>query len=582
MLASEDEVKGKPFADGVLTRRNTFQRYYTQAELRQYVESTLRTNAIALAPGVFLVFKDQAAEQRFQIGRSRSRIRFLRPSLPRLPRPPRPPRVPTARQSGSGAETPPVPRVPKAPAPRRPDPWELCAEEFDDLCRQWEALGREPVLDEIRYREELEKAFGSLPRAMKAALARLDHDALGTARAQRTEDILVYLALQRFYRRKPYRQLDIALQRDIKTFLGDYVSATDAADVLLAEVAAPDAIVRAAQQAAEKGLGWLVEGKSLQLHSSLVGRLPAILRVYVGCASVLYGDVTMADLVKIHLSSGKVTIMRCDDFGAPLPAVVERVKINLRTQDVRLFSYRTGTEFEPLVLYLKSRFMNEEMPGYAEQAEFDRRIEELVEIDELSRGPSASDLQKALKQAGLKVFENTLGDDDEPPDLDDLCGANLTYRELIVCGETVLETGLLNLPNSLDSYKAIRELTEHVLDPIIDWYGAVQLTYGFCSSKLARLIPGRIAPHLDQHAAHDVKRNGKPICPRLGAAVDFIVLDEDMLEVAKWVANTPFDRLYFYGHDRPIHVSYGPENKQEVFEMVPMASGRMMPRKVRF
>jgi hypothetical protein len=46
--------------------------------------------------------------------------------------------------------------------------------------------------------------------------------------------------------------------------------------------------------------------------------------------------------------------------------------------------------------------------------------------------------------------------------------------------------------------------------------------------------------------------------------VDFIVEDEDMLEVARcgvrpalrWV----FDRLYFYGADRPIHVSYGPEH----------------------
>ena len=41
--------------------------------------------------------------------------------------------------------------------------------------------------------------------------------------------------------------------------------------------------------------------------------------------------------------------------------------------------------------------------------------------------------------------------------------------------------------------------------------------------------------------------------------MDFIVDDEDMLDVARWVvANTPFDRLYVYGPDLPIHVSYGP------------------------
>jgi hypothetical protein len=42
--------------------------------------------------------------------------------------------------------------------------------------------------------------------------------------------------------------------------------------------------------------------------------------------------------------------------------------------------------------------------------------------------------------------------------------------------------------------------------------------------------------------------------------VDFIADDEDMREVNRWVvANAPFDRLHFYGADRPIHVSYLPE-----------------------
>ena len=65
-----------------------------------------------------------------------------------------------------------------------------------------------------------------------------------------------------------------------------------------------------------------------------------------------------------------------------------------------------------------------------------------------------------------------------------------------------------------------------------------------------------------------------------GAAVDFIVEDEDMLEVARWVvANTPFDRLYFYGSDLPIHVSYGPEHSRQVVRMVAaQKSGRLVPR----
>ena len=52
-----------------------------------------------------------------------------------------------------------------------------------------------------------------------------------------------------------------------------------------------------------------------------------------------------------------------------------------------------------------------------------------------------------------------------------------------------------------------------------------------------------------------------------------------MREVANWVAeNTPFDRLYFYGEERPIHVSYGPEQKGEYIDLVMTESGKQVPK----
>jgi hypothetical protein len=99
---------------------------------------------------------------------------------------------------------------------------------------------------------------------------------------------------------------------------------------------------------------------------------------------------------------------------------------------------------------------------------------------------------------------------------------------------------------------------------------------------LSKNIRGRIAPKLDQHAAHERTRSGSLICARLGAAADFLVEYEDMCEVAEWVnANLPFDRLYYYGADRSIHVSYGPEMKREFVEMTATRSGRLVPRIVR-
>ena len=53
-----------------------------------------------------------------------------------------------------------------------------------------------------------------------------------------------------------------------------------------------------------------------------------------------------------------------------------------------------------------------------------------------------------------------------------------------------------------------------------------------------------------------------------------------MREVADWIiANLPFDRLYFYGSDRPIHLSYAPSDLREATEMKAGPSGRLVPRK---
>jgi hypothetical protein len=81
---------------------------------------------------------------------------------------------------------------------------------------------------------------------------------------------------------------------------------------------------------------------------------------------------------------------------------------------------------------------------------------------------------------------------------------------------------------------------------------------------------------------HEQNRLGTPICSRVGAAVDFVVDDENMLEVAQWViTNTPFDRLYFYDDDKPIHVSYGPNQDRQAVRMTLGRSGRIVPRVVK-
>lgn len=548
MLANQDAVRGTPYGDGVLTSRNTFQKYYTQGELGQFIAETLREEPLPVGPGIFYVFKDKDAEQRFMYGRLENRRNILR--LSRLSRP---------EKLG------------------RPDRAQAKYEEHRDLLESlWETclvLGRDPDRNEVPNLLEITTAFSSLPAAVRFIKSRKEdaETILDAAWRSRMDDLRVYFAQLQFEKRKPYRHLEPRLQRDVKAFFGDYNTAVAEGRQLLFSLGNVETVGQACHTAAENGIGWLEDGESLQLHTSLVQQLPPILRAYIRCGTVLYGDVSSADVIKIHIRSGKLSLMKFDDFtGKPLPKMLQRIKLNLRRQDLDVFEY--GELYPPPYLYRKSRFINEEFPYYAEQTAFEEALEGLELFDFSGYGPPPAELEENLELRRYQVDGFRLIRSQTVPILDAPCGRYFKYRDLIECGETQARTGLANLPKEPDSYTALLELATNVLDPVIEYFGMVRLTYGFCSPGLAKHIKGRIAPKLDQHAAHELNRVGKPVCDRQGAAVDFLVEDEDILEVAKWIAdNVPFDRMYLYGPDRPIHISYGPEQVRQVTLMLPIS-----------
>ena len=57
------------FGDGVLTGRGTFQKYFDQAELRDWITMTLGEVPVAAAPGVFYVFREEGARESFVASR---------------------------------------------------------------------------------------------------------------------------------------------------------------------------------------------------------------------------------------------------------------------------------------------------------------------------------------------------------------------------------------------------------------------------------------------------------------------------------------------------------------------------------
>ncbi len=163
-----------------------------------------------------------------------------------------------------------------------------------------------------------------------------------------------------------------------------------------------------------------------------------------------------------------------------------------------------------------------------------------------------------------------------------LLGQYLSFEKFCTCTQTYQKYA-----NRIDPYPknlegtipALKALCQHLLDPIIEHFGRdrFQLTYGFCSKDLKRYLNqkdpttglknGRIDPSRDQHMAHEKNRNNKYYCDRLGAACDFRIMGLESDHLVEWILEQqlPFDSLYYYGVDRPIHISYGSRQRGRIW-----------------
>ncbi len=368
--------KFERYGDGVITSRKTFQKYYFQTEFRDYLQDSLGETALAVGPGIFYVFKDKLEEQRFLVERQRLKLSWQKLSYTDHPE-----RLKVKQRAL----------------------YERHKELFEGFWQQSLELGRVPINSEFKKSEELRTICSSHQKGITLLTTIYGEEPFQRASQSRRDDLLVYHALGLFGQRKPYKHMPESLQRDIKHFFSNITSAIKEATELLFSLGKPDLIHRCCEQAhKEIGRGRLEESHSLTIHRNDVELLPAELRVYIGCASQLYGDIDTVDLVKIHIRSGKVSLMRYDDFeGKPLPLLLERIKIKLREQAIDFFDY--GDKFEPQPLYLKSQFIPQKFPEFAKQATFDKRVQNFSWANLAGHGMSKEAFDLGLDSEGLEI-----------------------------------------------------------------------------------------------------------------------------------------------------------------------------------
>jgi len=367
----------RPYQDGILTKRGTFQKYFEQSELLGLIEHGLDVEPIPIGLGMCLAFRRLEDAQDFLSRRTRRaidwesvsrRLRALRPNQLKL----------TTYE-------------------RNPDL-------LDDFWRTMLTLGRCPKPDEYERSDEVRSLCKSLLKAADLFVQKYGPEELKSATARRKEDLLVYLSAGEFQKRPtPFTRLSKQLRTDIKSFFGDYHSAQTLARELLFASGDPDELELAIDELA---FGWRdpVEGH-FAFHRSCIPNLPPILRIYIECAARRYGDPEQADIIKVHIRSGKLTFLHYDDFErAPFPQLHLRIKVDLRRLFVTVFDHSLEPPHQ--LLYFKERFLPLEAPKRKKMEQLSRRVETFgIRLQDLGPndrfGPSKEDFEAALHAAGL-------------------------------------------------------------------------------------------------------------------------------------------------------------------------------------
>jgi DNA phosphorothioation-associated putative methyltransferase len=344
MLISESKLEQMTqYKDGVITSRNTFQKYYFQSELHLFIEDTLEKTAISVGPGIFIVFKDEMEEQTYLSSKLKRKKHWQ--SLNKIP---------TSSEK-----------------------IRLLLEQNHELVEGfWNKvleLGRIPTADEFTTFSLIVDIFGSAKKLFNMLMDDERKVQFEQAKIARREDYLVYFALGLFSKRKTYKSMPEAKKRDIKAFFPAANAAQADAKKWLFNIANNDLLQTAVDEATQYIPSIHNAGHSLLIQAKYINELPIILRIYIGAAAMMYGDWSEADVIKIHVTSGKVTFMVYDNFcGNSIPKLVERVKVKLADQDIDYFDYINIEKRPPLLN--KHELMAESDDNYAEQKRLDGKL----------------------------------------------------------------------------------------------------------------------------------------------------------------------------------------------------------------
>ena len=361
-----DQAHTRPRSDGWISNRGTFQKFFDHIELGGFIEGVTGVEPVPAAPGIYYVFRQVFEREAF---------------------------------------------VSRRYAIRAPAPYQRKSDRdfiqhraiLEPLIEFFARHGRTPRIEELENGGELQDAFGSIARAFRVVEVVTNRDEWIALSGRRRVDLLVYLALKLLD--GPYRMSDLAptTQQDVRAHFSSLKAAIAKARQLLFGVGS----LRNIDLACRSSTVGKLTPTALYVHVDAYEFLPAILKVYEGCARRLMGESESANLIKLFRSEKRVSYLSYPDFDIVAhPALAMSETIDLESFGYRRMRYDKARN-KP-ILHRKELFIARSDSRWQTFADLTKQEAELGLLDRCEEVGFEAQWNARLSEFGVSLVGNKL------------------------------------------------------------------------------------------------------------------------------------------------------------------------------
>jgi DNA phosphorothioation-associated putative methyltransferase len=360
VLINDSANRQVAYGDGVITRRNTFQKYYEQEELKAYIDQVLEVDAVPVGLGIYLVFRDPSQAETFRASQFRSYA-----ATPRLQK-----------------------RV------RRFEDYQVLLTPLMDFLTE---RGRLPAKGELAEEPQIKSELGGLRRAFNVILQATNQEDWNAIAQQRTEELKLYLATALLTHRPKLKDFSFTIQQDIKGLFGSFKHACAEAEAMLFSLGDQQVIE---EKIRNSPLG-LKLSKRLLVHLSCLEELDPFLRLYEACASRTIGRLEDVTVVQFYIDQPKIAYLSYPEFDTdPHPALQAKMEINLGDLNVHYTEYDQNN---PPILHEKEKLVTPKYPLYEKFARLTKQERDWGLLDDFKAIRDRRGWLKSLEEHGAEL-----------------------------------------------------------------------------------------------------------------------------------------------------------------------------------